>query len=217
MVKIERIQNSYLYQKYTVRKIQMVTKNKGVVNERLLFHGTFCFESNTHSQFMEWKYSNTPTQVHVLLFPVTFGTVWMLVVSILVSEKDITESVHTSQRKLHTVWLTSTEVNRAWNKCFWHPYCADTREFTEPPLWRRWNVLPIYQQVILVIQDCMTVYKEVRTVDLWCGLCTTPTKRILDICILTDNHLFFVGVDCVAPLSERSGLVVRVFCFFIVE
>ena len=40
MVKIERIQNTYLYQKYTVRKIQMVTKNKGIVNERLLFHGT---------------------------------------------------------------------------------------------------------------------------------------------------------------------------------
>jgi len=40
MVKIQRVQNAYLYQKYIVRKIQMVSRNNGVVNERLLFHGT---------------------------------------------------------------------------------------------------------------------------------------------------------------------------------
>ena len=108
MVKGERVQNSYLYQKYTVRKIQMVTKNKGVVNERLLFHGAFCL--NRIHILNSWneniKHTNSGTRAALP------GYIWDGLNtggSILVSEKDITESLHTSQRKLHTVWLTSTE------------------------------------------------------------------------------------------------------------
>ncbi|XP_009975706.1 PREDICTED: poly [ADP-ribose] polymerase 15-like, partial [Tauraco erythrolophus] len=38
--KIERIQNSFLWQTYQIKKTSLCTKNKGQNNEKLLFHGT---------------------------------------------------------------------------------------------------------------------------------------------------------------------------------
>lgn len=40
IVKIERCQNTYLWRRYLSRKISMISKNKGEINERVLFHGT---------------------------------------------------------------------------------------------------------------------------------------------------------------------------------
>jgi hypothetical protein len=40
IVKIERIQNPHLYQQYMVRKRKMDKDNRGMNNERQLFHGT---------------------------------------------------------------------------------------------------------------------------------------------------------------------------------
>eukprot|EP00940_MAST-03C_sp_MAST-3C-sp2_P003201 g3201.t1 len=40
IVKIERVQNIFLWRRYLSRKIAMIAKNKGVINERALFHGT---------------------------------------------------------------------------------------------------------------------------------------------------------------------------------
>jgi len=40
MIKIERVQNRYLWQEYLSTKMSMCAKNNGIVNERVLFHGT---------------------------------------------------------------------------------------------------------------------------------------------------------------------------------
>ena len=40
MVKIERVQNRYLWQEFLSTKMQIAAKNKGEVNQRVLFHGT---------------------------------------------------------------------------------------------------------------------------------------------------------------------------------
>lgn len=40
MVKIERVQNSFLYRRYIMCKMKILSKNGGLLNERLLFHGT---------------------------------------------------------------------------------------------------------------------------------------------------------------------------------
>ena len=40
IVRIERCQNKFLWRRYQAKKISMMTKNKGVINERVLFHGT---------------------------------------------------------------------------------------------------------------------------------------------------------------------------------
>lgn len=40
VVKIERVQNKFLWRRYQSQKILMMTKNKGIINERVLFHGT---------------------------------------------------------------------------------------------------------------------------------------------------------------------------------
>ena len=40
ITKIERIQNKWLWEKYNFSKQRMFTKNGGVVNEKMLFHGT---------------------------------------------------------------------------------------------------------------------------------------------------------------------------------
>lgn len=40
VVKISRIQNRYLWHAYTCQKMQLISKNQGLVNERMVFHGT---------------------------------------------------------------------------------------------------------------------------------------------------------------------------------
>ena len=40
VTRIERVQNKFLWRRYQAKKISMLTKNKGIINERVLFHGT---------------------------------------------------------------------------------------------------------------------------------------------------------------------------------
>jgi len=40
ITRIQRVQNFYLWQRYLTRKMAMVKKNGGMINEMLLFHGT---------------------------------------------------------------------------------------------------------------------------------------------------------------------------------
>jgi len=53
MVKIERIQNKYLWQEFLSTKMQLCAKNKGEINQRVLFHGT----RNTKPDLI-WKGKN---------------------------------------------------------------------------------------------------------------------------------------------------------------
>lgn len=40
VIKIQRVQNKYLWRRFLSKKLLMLSKNKGEINERVLFHGT---------------------------------------------------------------------------------------------------------------------------------------------------------------------------------